>query len=130
MSPKKTAAITRKEAAVSFLEHAAGGEIDYAYETHVAPSFRHHNPFYESDSNSLRQGMKEMSDRLPNKKFEVKRAIEEGDYVAVHSHVVMGDETDISVVHIFRFDDEDRIVELWDVGQEIPEKSPNKLGMF
>jgi predicted SnoaL-like aldol condensation-catalyzing enzyme len=33
------------------------------------------------------------------------------------------------VIHIFRFE-EDRIVELWDVGQEIPEDSPNDNGMF
>lgn len=34
-----------------------------------------------------------------------------------------------AVVHIFRFDD-DRIVELWDIGQAVPEASVNENGMF
>jgi hypothetical protein len=33
------------------------------------------------------------------------------------------------VVHICRFDGA-RIVELWDVGQPVPEHSVNALGMF
>jgi hypothetical protein len=32
-------------------------------------------------------------------------------------------------VHILRFE-RGRIVEMWDLGQEIPEDSPNALGMF
>jgi len=35
----------------------------------------------------------------------------------------------IAVVHIFRFENS-KIVELWDVGQEIPQDSPNENGMF
>lgn len=34
-----------------------------------------------------------------------------------------------AVVHIFRFQD-NKIVELWDIGQPIPEDSPNENGMF
>jgi hypothetical protein len=34
-----------------------------------------------------------------------------------------------AVVHIFRFD-QDRIVELWDVGQPVPEKAVHENGMF
>jgi hypothetical protein len=34
-----------------------------------------------------------------------------------------------AVVHIARIAD-GRIVELWDLGQEIPKDSPNALGMF
>jgi predicted SnoaL-like aldol condensation-catalyzing enzyme len=33
------------------------------------------------------------------------------------------------VVHIFRFDG-DKLVELWDLGQEVPAESPNASGMF
>jgi len=35
----------------------------------------------------------------------------------------------VRVVHILRFEG-DRIVELWDIGQEIPQDSPNEHGMF
>jgi hypothetical protein len=32
-------------------------------------------------------------------------------------------------VHIFRFQN-DLIAELWDIGQAVPENSPNQFGMF
>jgi len=34
-----------------------------------------------------------------------------------------------AVVHIFRFAGA-RIAELWDIGQPVPENSPNEYGMF
>jgi predicted SnoaL-like aldol condensation-catalyzing enzyme len=36
---------------------------------------------------------------------------------------------DIAVVHILRFE-QGKIVEMWDVSQQVPKDSPNKLGMF
>lgn len=52
------------------------------------------------------------------------------DLVAVHSHVrKKPDEWGAAVVHIFKFQG-DCIVELWDIGQPVPERSPNENGMF
>jgi predicted SnoaL-like aldol condensation-catalyzing enzyme len=74
--------------------------------------------------------MEENARDNPNKTLDMKLAIEEGDLVAVHSHVrLKPDRPGGAVVHIFRFE-EGRIVELWDVGQEVPEQSPNQYGMF
>jgi len=39
------------------------------------------------------------------------------------------DMPEIAAVHIVRFDG-DRIVEMWDVGQQVPAESPNENGMF
>jgi predicted SnoaL-like aldol condensation-catalyzing enzyme len=60
----------------------------------------------------------------------VKQAIAEGDLVMTHSHVRQKPE-DFGgvVVHIFRFEN-GKIVELWDLGQSVPEESPNQYGMF
>lgn len=56
--------------------------------------------------------------------------IDGGDLVAVLSHLKRANAVvEYAVVHIARFAD-GRIVELWDLGQEIPEDSPNALGMF
>ncbi len=64
------------------------------------------------------------------KELEIQRALQDGDLVTVHSRVAQkpGD-LGGSVVHIFRFK-ENRIVELWDVGQAVPENSSNECGMF
>jgi predicted SnoaL-like aldol condensation-catalyzing enzyme len=127
---EKTASMTHKKAAIDFLEHAARGDVQYAYGTHVAPGFRHHNPYFPGDADSLRAGMIDAHEKSPNRMFEVRRAIEEGDMVAVHSRVVKDHDQEIAVVHLFRFDDRDRVVELWDVAQEVPRSSPNRHGMF
>ena len=119
-----------KDAAVSFLKMASSGNIREAYSKFVGPGFKHHNPFFEGSAESLMNGMEENARQNPNKILEVKHAIAEGALVAVHSHVRQNpDDPGGAVVHIFRFED-DRIVELWDVGQPIPEESPNQYGMF
>jgi predicted SnoaL-like aldol condensation-catalyzing enzyme len=75
-------------------------------------------------------GMEENARQNPSKVLDVKRVVAEGELVVVHSHVrqELGD-LGAAVVHIFRFET-GRIVELWDVGQPVPDKSPNRLGMF
>lgn len=119
-----------KENAVSFLQLVASGNVREAYQRYAGPNFRHHNPFFRGDAHSLMLAMEENAAKNPHKILEVKRAIEEGDIVAVHSHVKQNQE-DLggAVVHIFRFHN-DQIVELWDVGQPIPTDSPNENGMF
>ncbi|OUQ88650.1 polyketide cyclase [Brevibacillus brevis] len=121
---------TLKENAVSFLQLVASGNVREAYQRYTGPNFRHHNPFFRGDAHSLMLAMEENAAQNPHKVLEVKRAIEEGDIVAVHSHVKQNQE-DLggAVVHIFRFHN-DQIVELWDVGQPIPADSPNENGMF
>ena len=74
--------------------------------------------------------MEENARQNPSKTLEVKRTIAEGEFVVIHSHVrqKLGD-LGAAVVHIFRFE-AGRIVELWDLGQPVPEDSPNENGMF
>jgi predicted SnoaL-like aldol condensation-catalyzing enzyme len=118
------------DAAVSFLKLAVSGKVREAYSKFVGAGFRHHNPFFEGSAETLLAGMEENARQNPSKVLEVKRAIAEGELVAVHSHVrpKPGD-LGAAVVHIFRFE-KGRIVELWDLGQPVPEKSPNQYGMF
>lgn len=74
--------------------------------------------------------MEESAAQSPQKIFEVKRVIEDGEMVVVHSHVRQTpDDLGAAVVHIFRFQ-HGLIVELWDVGQAIPVDSPNEYGAF
>ena len=74
--------------------------------------------------------MEENARQNPGKVLEVKRAIAEGELVVVHSHVRQNPgDLGAAVVHLFRFE-HGRIVELWDLGQPVPDKSPNQNGMF
>jgi predicted SnoaL-like aldol condensation-catalyzing enzyme len=121
---------SNKDTAVLFLKLAASGRVREAYSKFVGPGFRHHNPFFEGSAEALMAGMEENARQNPSKVLEVKRAIAEGEFVAVHSNVRQKpDDLGAAVVHIFRFEN-GRIVELWDVGQPVPEESPNQYGMF
>jgi predicted SnoaL-like aldol condensation-catalyzing enzyme len=119
-----------KDAAVSFLKMASTGSVREAYSKYVGPGFRHHNPFFEGSAETLMAAMEENARENPRKTLDVKLAIAEGDLVAVHSHVRQNhDQPGAAVVHLFRFE-EGHIVELWDLGQPVPEESPNQYGMF
>ena len=121
---------SNKEMAVLFLQLASDGKVREAYSKFVGPSFKHHNPFFEGSAQSLMGGMEENARQNPNKVLDVKRAVAEGEFVAVRSHVRQNsDDRGGAVVHIFRFEN-GRVVELWDLGQPIPEESPNQYGML
>jgi predicted SnoaL-like aldol condensation-catalyzing enzyme len=119
-----------KDAAIEFLTLAATGKVREAYARHVAPGFRHHNPHFHGDAESLMAAMEENAVQNPDKSLEVQMALQDGDRVAVFSRIRQrpGD-PGAAVVHLFRFEG-DRIAELWDAGQAVPEESVNENGMF
>lgn len=121
---------SRKKAAIEFLGLCATGQVREAYERFVSPGFGHHNVYFPGDRESLMRGMEEASRKFPATKIDVKRALEDGDLVAVHSRVKLDPGgPEVAVVHILRFEGE-KVVEMWDVGQAVPPGSPNTLGAF
>lgn len=119
-----------KKKAVTFLRLVVSGEVRTAYENLVGPDFRHHNPFFPGDADSLMLAMEEDATLNPKKILEIKLAIQENDTVSVLSHLKLKtDDPGVALVHIFRFQD-NQIVELWDINQSVPDQSPNKNGMF
>jgi len=123
--------MTNKERAITFLKLAGSGNVREAYDRFVSPRFLHHNPYFAGDRDSLLRAMEEAHAASPNGSVDVLSVIEEDDRVMTHSRVRRADPAaaEIAVVHILRFEN-DQIVELWDVGQEIPADSPNKNGAF
>jgi predicted SnoaL-like aldol condensation-catalyzing enzyme len=119
-----------KAAAADFLTMVASGRVNEAFEKHAAHNFRHHNPYFPDNARSLMAAMAENAARNPGKTLDIKLAVEDGDHVWIFSHVRQKPEDrGVAMVHIFRFENR-RIVELWDIGQPVPETSPNELGMF
>jgi predicted SnoaL-like aldol condensation-catalyzing enzyme len=119
-----------KEAALDFLRLVVAGRIEEAYRAHADMKGRHHNPFFPAGFPALQKAMLENHVEFPNKEFEVKNVVAEGELVAVHSRIVLahGDKL-LAAVHLFRFSG-GRIVELWDCAQAPPSDSPNSDGMF
>jgi predicted SnoaL-like aldol condensation-catalyzing enzyme len=120
--------MSNKEMAISFLKMAGGGDVKAAYDKYIALDFVHHNQYFKGDRQSLMNAMIEAHKTSPNKSIEVKKAYEDGNTVITHSKVVK-ENMEIAVVHIFKFEN-GKVVELWDLGQQIAKDSPNENGAF
>lgn len=123
--------MTHKEMAVLFLKLAGSGKVQEAYDKFIAPDFIHHNQYFKGDRESLKTAMEDAHKMSPNKSIETKHVYEDGNTVITHSRVTRQNvaEQDVAVVHIFRFKN-DKVVELWDLGQLIEKDMPNENGAF
>jgi predicted SnoaL-like aldol condensation-catalyzing enzyme len=99
---------------------------------HLGPRYIQHNPFAEDGAEGLRKFIAWRKDKLPNSKSFIKRAFADGDYVILHVHSVREPGTrGVAIVDIYRMEN-GKVVEHWDVIQEVPEESKvkNSNGMF
>lgn len=119
-----------KQMASDFLLLASKGKAREAFNKYVGNAFKHHNIYFKGDGESLMPAMEDNAKKNPDKVFEIKRALQEGDLVTIHSHVRQkpGD-PGAAVVHLFRFEN-DKIAELWDLGQPVPLETVNENGIF
>jgi predicted SnoaL-like aldol condensation-catalyzing enzyme len=106
------------------------GNPEEAAAKHLGPYYRQHNPGAADGAEAYIAFMKWLKQTYPDLHVDTKRIIAEGDYVVLHSHTTRkpGDRG-MAVVDIFRLEN-GKIVEHWDVVQEVPEKSANNNTMF
>src|SRR5262245_46970272 len=96
-----------KQAATNFLMLSSQGKSREAFSKYADHSFKHHNMYFKGDAESLMTAMEENARTHPDKVFEIKRILQDGNMVATHSHVRQNP-TDPggAVVHIFRFEND------------------------
>ena len=122
--------VTKKEIAQNFLTLASKGEAQKAFQLYVGHNFIHHNAYFKGDQHTLIAAMEQDAKNNPGKIFEIQRALEDAELVAVHSRIQQSpNDEEFAVIHILRFD-MDKIVEIWDIGQVVPANMVNENGMF
>ncbi|WP_151475289.1 nuclear transport factor 2 family protein [Streptomyces albicerus] len=102
---------------------------------YLAPEYHQHNPTIPSGSAGLREQFTQFFQQFPGLIVERKRVIAEGDMVAIHAHYrLTPEDRGQSVVDIFRVKKQKngqlKIVEHWDVLQDVPATSANDNTMF
>ena len=119
-----------KRIATEFYDAAINRKDFAAASQYLGSAYKQHNPTAADGADGLRAFIDFLKMRFPNQRGEIKRVIAEGDLVVLHVHSTRGDDTPgRAIVDIFRIEN-GKVVEHWDVIQDIPAQPANSNGMF
>ncbi len=119
-----------KKNVIAFYEKAINEKDFEAASKYMGPHYIQHNPMAADGPEGLKKFIAFLRERFPHSRSEIKRAFAEGDFVILHVHSVRVPGTrGRAIVDIFRLE-KGKVVEHWDVIQDIPEDAANGNGMF
>ncbi len=126
----KTSLEQNKTNAIAFYKMSYEGNPSDAVEKYVGDEYIQHNPLVGNGKKAFIDYFERMQREYPNKSIEFVRTISEGDLVAVHTHQVWPDSEEYVTMDFLRFDDQGKIIEHWDVMQQIPKHTANGNTMY
>ena len=118
-----------KKLVTEFYEKVLNQKDIAAIDKYVGP-YRQHNPMAPDGAEGLKEYIAYLRESAPQFKAEVKKVLADGDFVILHVHAVPAPGArGLAIVDIFKVAN-GKLVEHWDVIQEIPEKPANNNSMF
>lgn len=122
-----------KQVVVDYYRTAFNGNPEKAVADHFGPRYIQHNPEAQDGPEAFIGFVRWLRSQYPNLQLDIKRVIAEGDMVVTHSHLDLEpgnpDNPGRALADFFRVKN-GKVVEHWDVIQEIPATSANNNGMF
>lgn len=127
-----TTSEANKNTTVAFYKQALlEGDVENAFRNYAGSLYRQHNPLIEDGMQGVRKFIDWIIGTHPDARADIERVFADGDYVILHSHWhgLSDNPGGEAVVDIFRLEN-GKVVEHWDVIQQIPEKAANTNTMF
>ena len=121
---------TNKKIVIDFYEKGLNQKDFDAASKYFGPRYIQHNPLAPDGIEGFKRLVTLLKEKFPNSHSEIKRVVAEGDLVVLHVHSVREPgQRGRAIVDMFRLEN-GKIVEHWDVIQDIPEKPANDNTMF
>jgi predicted SnoaL-like aldol condensation-catalyzing enzyme len=102
-----------------------------------AANCKQHNPYVHGGMDALFNAMKavqQQAPKYPDPAFAIKKILADGDMIAVHTELISSkskpSEGGLRQAHLFRFDNDNKIVEYWDITQQVRLDMPNAANAF
>ncbi|MFJ6701203.1 MULTISPECIES: ester cyclase [unclassified Streptomyces] len=122
-----------KQVVVDYYQTAFQGDPEKAVADHFGPVYIQHNPDAQDGSEAFIGFVRWLRGEYPNLRLNIKRVIAEGDQVVTHAHLDLEpgnpDNPGRALADFFRLEN-GKVVEHWDVIQEVRQQSANNNGMF
>ena len=119
-----------KKAVTEFYDLAINQKNFEAAAKFIGPRYVQHNPRAADGPEGLKAFLGVLREKFPDYHSDIKRAFADGDYVILHVHnVPTPGARGNAIVDIFKLEN-GKIVEHWDIRQEIPEQAANANTMF
>ncbi|WP_157073257.1 nuclear transport factor 2 family protein [Kribbia dieselivorans] len=121
---------TNKQITVDFYQTAFDGNPAKAVADHLGDRYIQHNPQAPDGAEAFIGFVEWLRGENPELELNIKRVIAEGDLVFTHSELVLKPGTPgRALADIFRLEN-GKVVEHWDVIQDIPSEAANDNTMF
>ncbi len=117
-----------KKMVASLYQEVFGDKNIDAVDKYIGDTYIQHNPTVADGKEALKAALKVWFKDAPKEKIDIQHIGADGNFVYLHTKSKRGNKT-FSVMDIFRIDG-GKIVEHWDVIQEVPAKAANDHPMF
>jgi predicted SnoaL-like aldol condensation-catalyzing enzyme len=97
----------------------------------LGATYIQHNPTAADGPEGLKAFLEFLKAKFPQAHSDIKHAYADGNFVVLHVHSLREPNTPgRAIVDIFRLDENNKVVEHWDVVQDIPAEPKNTNTMF